>query len=267
MRLPAAHLIHRYLGLSTAFFLLLIIASGIALNHAPALGLDKQQVRWPWLLRWYNVKPPAVSGHVLLGDDNTLSLLDNTLYLNQQALSGNTPNADALLGAGCTDMLCSALGSNPTGLHLVLFAASGELIEVLYDVPKNARQLGIVTRDDVSQFIISSRGAAQAGTTQATYWLADVDMTHWQQLENHSPFPANAQWTKTSALSPEAQQQLYRAADIQTISWERVLGDIHSGRILGAWGPWVVDIIGLLVMFLAMTGTWVWIKQARARRG
>lgn len=258
MRRPAAHIIHRYIGLSTAFFLLIILVSGFALNHAAGLGLDKKQVRWAWLLNWYNVQAPDINGHFQLASNNqSLALLDNTLFLRSKALEGNTPQLDQLQGAACTQIFCAALAKSQINSSVVvLFDTKGSIIEVLYDVPKHAKLLGVLSQNNEQRFAIQAKKQV---------WLADVDMTHWQTMANDK-LNTRIEWAKPSTLSESDSDALYAAANVQTISWERVLGDIHSGRILGTWGPWIVDIIGLLVIALAMTGCWVWYKQARARR-
>jgi uncharacterized iron-regulated membrane protein len=37
-----------------------------------------------------------------------------------------------------------------------------------------------------------------------------------------------------------------------------VLLDLHSGRIVGGWGIYLVDIIALLFIIIAITGIWMW---------
>jgi uncharacterized iron-regulated membrane protein len=44
---------------------------------------------------------------------------------------------------------------------------------------------------------------------------------------------------------------------------ERLIADVHSGRIFGREGPLVVDALGLALALLGVSGTWMF---ARARR-
>ena len=37
--------------------------------------------------------------------------------------------------------------------------------------------------------------------------------------------------------------------------------DLHSGRILGSWGVYLVDAAAILFMLLAITGVWLWGKR------
>jgi len=41
---------------------------------------------------------------------------------------------------------------------------------------------------------------------------------------------------------------------------ERVILDIHSGRILGYVGVLLVDFMAILFLLLAMSGIWMWYK-------
>ena len=50
-------------------------------------------------------------------------------------------------------------------------------------------------------------------------------------------------------------------ANILTL--ERVLLDLHSGRIMGAVGPWIMDAAAILLLVLALTGIWMWTALRR----
>ena len=45
------------------------------------------------------------------------------------------------------------------------------------------------------------------------------------------------------------------------ISWERLLLDIHSGRVLGSLGVVLVDLMALLFMLMAASGVWIWSRR------
>ena len=44
---------------------------------------------------------------------------------------------------------------------------------------------------------------------------------------------------------------------------ERVLLDLHSGRFFGPLGPWLIDASAVLLVFLSLTGSWMWLKRRR----
>ena len=45
------------------------------------------------------------------------------------------------------------------------------------------------------------------------------------------------------------------------LSWERLLADLHSGRILGAAGTYFMDFIALSLIVLSMTGLFQWRRR------
>lgn len=50
---------------------------------------------------------------------------------------------------------------------------------------------------------------------------------------------------------------------------ERVILDLHSGRLLGNYGVYFSDIVALLMVFLAGSGLWLWsmrLLRERERR-
>ena len=47
------------------------------------------------------------------------------------------------------------------------------------------------------------------------------------------------------------------------LSWDRLILDIHSGRILGAWGPYAMDLAALGLILLAATGFYNWLRGRR----
>ncbi len=47
---------------------------------------------------------------------------------------------------------------------------------------------------------------------------------------------------------------------------ERVLLDLHSGRILGEAGVWLVDAAALLFLLLAASGLWLWGRRRASAR-
>jgi uncharacterized iron-regulated membrane protein len=50
------------------------------------------------------------------------------------------------------------------------------------------------------------------------------------------------------------------------LSLERVLLDLHSGRILGEAGVWLVDAAALLFLLLAGSGVWLWGRRRASAR-
>jgi hypothetical protein len=94
------------------------------------------------------------------------------------------------------------------------------------------------------------------------YYLTDRDFLKWQEQEQI----ADVSWS-LPVVAPAALQariaQLYRSNELPV---ERVMLDLHSGRLFGSRGTLVMDIAAMLLIFLAMSGTWIWGKQIFRKR-
>ena len=51
--------LHRWLGLGSIAFVLLLSTTGIVLNHKDDFRLDRMYLSSSWLLDWYGVESPA----------------------------------------------------------------------------------------------------------------------------------------------------------------------------------------------------------------
>lgn len=81
----------------------------------------------------------------------------------------------------------------------------------------------------------------------------------------------------TAILPPAYQQRLDGVREAQGIAdlfpeeahnvptlW--VITDLHTGEILGSWGPWFYDLIGVSFAFLALTGIVMYFRIRRRQR-
>ena len=60
---------HARVGAFAALFLALLVLSGLALNHVEVLKLDKIEISYPWLMRWYGIDAVGPNQGYLLGKD------------------------------------------------------------------------------------------------------------------------------------------------------------------------------------------------------
>jgi hypothetical protein len=47
------------------------------------------------------------------------------------------------------------------------------------------------------------------------------------------------------------------------VSAKQLLSDMHHGRILGPAGVWLIDILSVLMLILALSGLWLWVKPRK----
>jgi hypothetical protein len=234
---------HRRLGVVAAFFAVLLAVSGIVLNHSSGLGLDRKFVDWPWLSRAYGDNSTELSAFQL-GDHWLFRAADGRLYLDAQEVApcnGKLVGAvqrGELLYAGCAE-------------ELLLITRSGELVESISSstgllVPLQG--LGLI-ESEVALMVDEG------------WWLADVETMDFGQ---RAPAGAIIHQFAAGRLPAVIRQQI--PAPDQWLSWERLILDLHSGRVLGRGGVLLVDAVGVLLACLATSGIAMWWLHRRRRR-
>ena len=233
---------HRRLGLSIFLVLIFLAISGIALNHSPALKLSKTNLTSNWLLSWYGLEKPAIKGFEL----NNYWLYqggNNHLYVNSEMVA---PCAAPLLSAVSDDQYTAALCADA----LVLLTTEGQLLESfsqLDGLPVDARALAAA---DNKLYLLTDSAVMEFDPD--SFVLTATDLTNKSLLLN----PA-----VPSSLPRSLEQQFENAGP--SISLETVILDLHSGRFFGNFGVLFMDIVGLLVCILSITGLVAWIGRLR----
>lgn len=234
--------LHRSIGAGTAVFIIFMVLSGLAINHSNGLGLDQHHMSQAGLLDWYGLEEPEQINSFALGS-NWLSFAGSQLYLNDKPVSTITNGVGAVAGEG---MLIAA-GSE----ELLLLDHDGNLIErIAWDSPGSGpiESIGLLTGD-----VVAVKSANQL-------WLADTDLLGWQQAGNIHIDPI---WSKPAPVPTTIHQAITRQYRGAGISMERVLLDVHSGRIFGPIGIFIYDLLALAVGFLAVSGLVFWLRGRR----
>ncbi|HUW26746.1 MAG TPA: PepSY domain-containing protein [Gallionella sp.] len=234
---------HRYAGLLAALLVIVLALTGIALNHTEELQLDARFVRSSWVLDWYGIRAPETST-TYATPLAPVTLFGRQLYIGERPLTGDY---DRLIGAEVIqNMLITAVDD-----RLLLTGAGGELLAeltILDGVPTGLRRLG---RDPEGRLVV----AASTG-----YYRPDTDFIRWKRLPKSQH---DITWAQPETLTPKQRRALEHAFRNRVLPWERVLLDLHSGRIFGTFGVWVMDGAALLMLFLAASGVLGWLKRKR----
>lgn len=234
---------HRRIGLMAAVFVLALGVTGFCLNHTGQWQWDQLAVRSPLLLRWYGVTPPEhMQGYLL--DGRWWSELGGQLFV------------DAVPVTVCQGRLAGAL---KTGGQ-VLAACSGELVLLTDGLDVIERIAGVHALPMPVERIgaIADRLFLLAGGKN---YASDLDALSFAEVASH----ADVQWSTAQSLPNDLVAELAPFAAGDSITLERVLLDIHSGRILGPWGVYLVDIMAGLFVLLAVTGVFAWQRGNRNR--
>ena len=92
--------------------------------------------------------------------------------------------------------------------------------------------------------------------------LASTDGLAWQKIGASS-----LAWTSPESLPEEVKLQM-AVMLAPGLPLQRILLDVHSGRIFGRYGPWVVDLAAIAMLMLGLSGVWIYwrsIKQGKLR--
>ncbi|NIR61871.1 MAG: hypothetical protein GWO02_21490 [Gammaproteobacteria bacterium] len=235
---------HRYAGLTGAVVVAIVALTGVALNHTEALSLDTRHVRIGPLLDWYGVAPPGRPVTFPAGG-HRVSQLGQRLYVDTHAVAGRFPPLIGAVASG--DLLVAAVRDG-----VVVLTPSGEIVERMgaaEGVPTDVNGIGRTAGGDI--VIGTPRGRQALGPALLRWRRFEGDGTHWAQ---------------PMAVPETLRAELLEHYRGRGLTLERVLLDLHSGRILGAWGPWVWDAAAFLLAFLAATGFSMWWLTRRGHR-
>jgi hypothetical protein len=216
--------------------------TGILLNHSPAAGLSKRILSSEWLLDWYGFETVALSGFKV-GKQWISHPGYRELYIDGQPVAACAP---PLLSAARTDSFLIALCKD----ELVILSFNGELVEkinMLSGLPEYTTNMKYFNN---TLFIQSHNKILSLDPDTLKVKPSELIIESW-------PLP--------SSLPSTIIEKLKQNSQLPGISLETVILDLHSGRFFGDAGVLFVDFMGLLTVFLAMTGTYVWLMKRRKR--
>lgn len=237
-RLRSVYLWHRYAGLVAALLAIVLSVTGLLLNHSNALRLDSRYVQADWLLTAYNIEVPEPLAHRV--GDHWVTALGDRLYVDSTAVARD--RGEFLTAVPLDGMFVIVLEK-----QLLLFDERGWLLE-RFPAPASIRAAGLTTD-----------GRLGLRTANGTL-IADAELLEWQHVDD-TPLRVLSSSDLPESLRAELATR-YRGT---AITWERVLLDVHSGRLLGKVGVYLADAAAILLLLLAITGIVVW-WQRRASR-
>jgi hypothetical protein len=235
---------HRRLGLSTFVVLIFLAISGFALNHSPGLKLNQINLSTNWLLSWYGFEVPAAEGFEVreswfYNDGNKRLLVDgNSIAPCTAPLSAVAQTANSVF-ARCAD-------------GLILLTADGEFVEQFRPIdglPANTKTVATIAN---RVYLITDSATVEFNPESLA--LISVDIATLSETLVDSQLAS-------APLPKSLQKQLKEQASGPSISLETLILDLHSGRFFGQFGVLFIDLIGLLVCILSITGLMAWIKR------
>jgi hypothetical protein len=233
---------HRRIGLVAAALVVVLAASGVALNHTAELGLDRRAVTASWLLEWLGAESNAEM-HGYMAGQHQLTVLEDRVFFDGVMIA---QTLDGIVGAVKIANAIAVAGRT----EILLLAENGDLIERITALPTPIAGIG-VTQD----------GRVAIALAPDLIFSADESLLEWQQVRD-----TRIAWATTSLIPAPIRVQVLQAHRGVGVSAERVLLDVHSGRIFGRYGPWLMDGAAISLLVLAATGFIGWLR-GRKRNG
>lgn len=234
---------HRRAGLTALVLIILLAITGILLNHTKEFNLDSRFVDSSLILNWYGLEPDGDAITYQLGDHKISQWGQQVFFDNrpvtstQQTLRGSVKSERFIVVAFDTELL--------------LLTETGELIERIPTGSSftNIQRLGI----KYSRSIIE--------TSDPLYYMADEHIMDWDVTTDDG-----ITWSTSVTLSQAQREELRHAYRGQGLSLERVLLDLHSGRIFGEYGIYIMDAVAIAMIWLSLSGFWVWLSRSRKQK-
>lgn len=229
--------LHRRIGLIAAIVVLILSITGIALEHTDDIGLDQRYINSSLLIDYYGIQADPI--HSYAAADQFISHSGESFYLNGLALNFTSAELCGAVATSAGFALCNSEG-------IRLLNSDGSTLEQLdndINLPAPAIGLGLSEQ----QLIL---------ITDSGNWLAGDDFLDWQ------PYPGAFKSVEPSnALPSDLSEEINQHSLSHEIHWERFLLDLHSGRIVGSWGKYLMDLAALALIYLSLSGVYVWWKK------
>jgi hypothetical protein len=243
VKLRSFYVWHRYIGVSAALFVLILAVTGIALNHTENLELDSRYMRAEWLLDWYGMPLPERVIAYQAGA-HQVTLFGERLYFDSTRITGEYSE---LVGAiSLSGFIAVAVDDG-----ILLLTETGDLLERLDSasgIPSNLRAVGA---RDGDLFVLNAHSVS---------YRADADLIQWRKQEVDA---TETPWQKPVVLDQVERRTLAHLYQGDMLSAERFLLDLHSGRLFGRFGPWLMDGAACFLILLALSGSWMWLRRRR----
>lgn len=232
---------HARLGVTAAFFFVVLIVSGLALNHTERLGLARTPIQFEALTQWYGLPAPQLLA-VYEAEGQFIATPQVWLYRNHRLAEGGGP----VIGVVRTpDMLVVA-----TALSLSLYTPAAERIDILRGPALPHTPITGLGR--TANAIVLKTPNGVFSSRDGIAWLAlTTNETVWSRAQTADP--------QTLA---HANKQL-----APSLPLERIVLDLHSGRLFGSYGPFLIDAAALVLFVLSLSGVWIqWRSWQQKRR-
>lgn len=235
---------HARFGVLAAVFFVILVLTGVALNHTEMLALSKTQVNAKWLMRWYGIKPePPPQGYLF--EQGYFGGNEQHWVMDGKRLPVEPEPVIGAIEAGGLRYLATVSA-------IYLYQPDGVLVEKLTGSNLPADTLNRIGKSG-NAVVVSTPGGIFSSSDGLTW------QTHTQK--------AVVSWSQPQALPAVTAAGKAQISHLFSpgLSLERIMLDVHSGRFFGRYGPLVMDISALILMALSLSGLWIYLRSLRIR--
>ena len=228
---------HRRIGAVVALLVIFLAATGVLINHSQDMGWNRAQVHSALLARLYGIPLTNVEQGFAVGTPGNTHWI---VQRDQQVLLGSQAVAECaagVSGAVAYQELIAVL----CGDTVLLLDATGQLMETVRGLPQSGKSLAL---QNEQLWVRSDNGV----------FGFDEANGAWQSVVPD----AAAVWSELQPLPATLQAALNTDQPVPGLTREQVLLDLHSGRLFGRAGVWIVDAVGVLICLLAFSGLLTW---------
>ncbi len=242
---------HQRAGLFSFLFMAWLGFSGVLLNQSASWGLDAIRVKSEALMAMYGLYAQVPESGYFSSGHWLVSTTENTV-IDGQALEQHIPSP---LGFVAIDSMGSRQLYVATKEKLTLADGDGNVIDEISDymLPVAAiQQIGLLPASGDQPARLAVQGGGIYGTS---------DGMSWNKIES----PEQVQWSSLKEIDDGMKAQVLPFAK-PTVALEQVIIDLHSGRLFGWFGPYVINAVGVACIWLSVSGVWMMWRNKRRRR-
>lgn len=240
---------HKRAGLGAFLFMGWLGVSGVALNQSASWGLDAARVDWSWLMSVYGLHAQSPESGFSAGG-HWIAVLGEHSVMDGRALTMpvKSPLGLVVSGVGADQKLVlasydSVLLLKPDGTRIDELSA-GLMLPV-----SSIQRIGVADNNP-AMAVIEEKGLYGSSDGESWTKLAPKTSVHWSE-----PITLSA-----------TQRKQFEQYARPSVAVEQLLIDMHSGRLFGRFGPYVIDLVGLAALWLSISGVWMMWRTNQARK-
>ncbi len=230
---------HRCLGVVLALPLLWLCVTGLLLQHQEGLGLAERKVSSGWLLKRYKQVPAGEPREARAGRF-TVSEWGGVLFFDGQVLE----EGGTLVGAVAKPAELILATENA----VFVYDSQGSYLDRLGEESLPAVPVARIGRDSSGRVILEAGGGSHV--------LSDDFLSHEKAGRE-----AEVVWSVVTEAGGARAALQAALAEGAGFTWGRVVTDLHSGRLFGKPGRFLVDLTAVAVIVLTLFGIRLFFKR------